>query len=181
MPSEEIPSPRQAGTGARRGWAVWLATGLGVGYGPVMPGTYGSALGVGLYLVLAGRLKTLPHPWLLFCMAALAITALSIPVVAVALRSFNVQDPQEVVLDEVVGQLLTLLPLPLVSQRGASYWTAMALGFLLFRALDAAKPYPIWKLERLKGAWGVVADDVGAGIVAAILLGAAIRLSGWRL
>ena len=149
---------------------MWLATGLGVGYGPVMPGTYGSVLGVGLYLALATLLKTLSHAELLLWFAALVLTAISFPVVSIALRSFTVEDPQEVVLDEVVGQLLTLLPLPLFTQRRVSYWLAIVAGFILFRALDAIKPYPIWKLERLKGAWGVVADDVGAGVFAAIFL-----------
>ena len=145
-----------------------------------MPGTYGSVLGVGLYLVLAGLLKTLPHPRLLLFLATLVLIAISIQVVSIALRSFSVQDPSEVVLDEVVGQLLTLLPLPMVPQRRASYWLAIALGFVLFRALDAVKPYPIWKLERLKGAWGVVIDDVGAGGVAAILLAVLWRF-WWRV
>jgi len=152
----------------RRPWAVWLATGLGIGYGPVMPGTYGSLEGVGLYLALASLLKTLPHPRLLLSITTLAIVAISLKVVAIALRSFQEQDPSEVVLDEVVGQLLTLLPLPLTSPRQVSYGLAIAAGFFLFRALDAVKPYPIWKLERWGGAWGVMADDIGAGGLGAI-------------
>ncbi len=165
---------------ARRGWAVWLATGLGVGYGPVMPGTYGSALGVGLYLALVRCLVPLPHPRLLLTLATLAVAALSIRVVSIALRSFSVQDPQEVVFDEVAGQLVTLLPLPLVPQQRFSYWMAVLAGFLLFRILDAAKPYPIWKLERLKGSWGVVCDDLAAGVIGALIL-FSLRWFGWRM
>lgn len=165
-----MTTPPEKDSVPRRGWAVWLATGLGVGYGPAMPGTYGSALGVGLYLGLAGLLKSLPHPRLLLFLATLVLAAISIQVVSIALRSFAAQDPSEVVLDEVVGQLLALLPLPLFHQNRFSYWMAVAAGFVMFRALDAIKPYPIWKLERWRGAWGIVADDLGAGAVAAILL-----------
>jgi phosphatidylglycerophosphatase A len=157
-----------------------LVGGLGAGYGPVMPGTYGSALGVGLYLVLARLVVPLPHARLLLALASLAIIAISIPVVSMALCRFTVHDPQEVVLDEVVGQLVTLLPLPLAPQSRSSYWMAVFAGFLLFRALDAAKPYPIWKLERLKGAWGVVCDDLGAGMIGAVIL-CGLRWIGWRM
>jgi len=170
----------QTKSAVRRWWAVWLATGLGVGYGPVMPGTYGSALGVGLYLLLAALLAPLPHPYLLLCLTTLILCALSIGVVAIALRSFTTQDPQQIVLDEVVGQLVTLLPLPLVSQKRSSYWMAVAAGFLLFRSLDAAKPYPIWKLERLKGSWGVVCDDLAAGLLGAFIL-SGLHWLGWKM
>ena len=145
-----------------------------------MPGTYGSALGVGLYLLLAALVNRLPYPRLFLSLITLALVAASFAIVAIALRSFKVQDPSAVVLDEIVGQLLTLLPLPLAPQNSGSYWMAIATGFVLFRALDALKPYPIWKLERLKGAWGVVADDLGAGVSGAILLSIITQL-WWKI
>jgi phosphatidylglycerophosphatase A len=135
-----------------------------------MPGTYGSALGVALYLGLAVLADRLPYPNLFLCLVTLAITVASIPVIAVALRRFTVEDPAQVVLDEVAGQMITLLPLAWVHLGAIPYWVAILAGFVLFRAFDVVKPYPIWKLGHLKGAWGVVADDLGAGIVAAILL-----------
>lgn len=165
---------------SRRGWAVWIATGLGVGYLPVMPGTYGSALGVAFYLGLVALAKTMSHPTVFLFGVAVAVAGVSILIVSIALKSFSEEDPQVIVLDEVAGQLLALLPLPLAAPRAGFYWGAVAAGFLLFRALDALKPYPIGKLGYLKGAWGVVADDLGAGVVAAALL-AGILHFGLRL
>jgi phosphatidylglycerophosphatase A len=161
LPNQQSKPPRLA---------VWLATGCGAGYLPVMPGTYGSALGVILYLMLAAvaRATQLP-PWTLG-IAALVVTVTSLMVVAVALRDFREHDPQVIVLDEVVGQVLALLALPLDAPNAFSYWAAVTGAFLLFRFLDAIKPYPIWKLERLPGAWGVMGDDVAAGLIAAALL-----------
>lgn len=173
-------APPPATSAAGRWWAIWLATGLGAGYGPVMPGTYGSALGVGLYLLLAALLKPFAHPRLLLAAAALVITAISIKIISIALRSFTAKDPQQIVLDEVVGQMVTLLPLPVIGERRLWYWMAVVVGFLLFRALDAAKPYPIWKLERLKGSWGVVCDDLGAGILGAVIL-IGLHWLGWKM
>ena len=161
-----LPNPSKA---APR-WVVWLATGLGAGYLPVMPGTYGSALGVLFYLGLASLARTTAYPGWVLGGAVVAACGISIGVVSVALRSFREQDPQVIVLDEVAGQALALLPLPLTVTTPASYWGAVAGGFLLFRAFDAIKPYPIWKLERLGGAWGVMADDLAAGLIAAVLL-----------
>jgi phosphatidylglycerophosphatase A len=149
---------------------VWIATGLGVGYLPVMPGTYGSALGVILFLGLTALARTTAHPAWVLAAGTVAVVALSLWVVAVALRGFREHDPQVIVLDEVAGQMVALAPLPLEAPVTASYWLSVAAGFLFFRALDAIKPFPIWKLERLPGFWGVIADDVAAGLVAAALL-----------
>jgi phosphatidylglycerophosphatase A len=170
-----VPS---AGPGSRL--ALFLSTGLGAGYGPVMPGTYGSALGVGLYIALAHFASPLPHPRMLLALFAAAFALFSIWVVSIALRGFTVKDPQEIVLDEVAGQLLTLVPLPLAYASPRSHWLAVFAGFLLFRLFDAAKPYPIWKFERLPGAWGVVVDDLAAGLLAAVVL-VALNWLGWKM
>jgi len=170
-PHSPLPTPP---TKAPR-WSVWLATGFGVGYLPVMPGTYGSALGVLLYLGLAALARMTAHPGWVLGAATLAVTALSLWVVAIALRGFREHDPQVVVLDEIVGQMFALIPLPLAAPATLSYWLAVAAGFLFFRALDAIKPFPIWKLERLPGVWGVMGDDVAAGLLAAALLAGSLR------
>lgn len=172
-PTPHSPLPTPPSSAPR--WAVWLATGLGAGYLPVMPGTYGSALGVLLYLGLAALARTTSHPAWFLGGAALVVCGVAIWIVFVALRSFREQDPPFIVLDEVAGQVLALLPLPLAAPAKISYWLAVGAGFLLFRALDAIKPYPIWKLERLGGAWGVMADDLAAGLLAAIFLAAILR------
>ncbi|MBI3896635.1 MAG: phosphatidylglycerophosphatase A [Acidobacteria bacterium] len=163
----------------RRRWAVWLATGFGVGYLPVMPGTYGSALGVAIYASLIPLVASTPYPFPILCLGSLILTAASIWVVALALPSFSSDDPQNIVLDEVAGQVLTLLALPLVPNWTLSYWMAVAAGFVLFRILDAVKPYPIWKLGHWRGAWGVVADDLGAGLVGAAMLAGSTYWFGW--
>ena len=105
----------------------------------------------------------------------MALCGTSIWVVSIALRSFREQDPPAIVLDEVAGQVLALLPLPLAAPAPISYWLAVGAGFLLFRSLDAIKPYPIWKLERLGGAWGVMVDDLAAGLIAAVILAGVLR------
>jgi phosphatidylglycerophosphatase A len=84
----------------------------------------------------------------------------------------RIDDPGRVVIDEVSGQLISLTPLLV-----APTWFSVLLGFILFRAFDILKPFPISKLERLPLGWGIMADDAGAGIlVAAILL--VLRLLG---
>ncbi|MBI4465161.1 MAG: phosphatidylglycerophosphatase A [Acidobacteria bacterium] len=161
-------------------WSLWLATGLGLGYLPVMPGTYGSALGVGVALGLDAMASATPYPRLVLGFATAAIIVLSLVAIARALRFLPGEDPQVVVLDEVAGQCLALLPLAGQLEMKVSHWLAVLLGFFLVRALDAIKPYPIWKMGHWKGAWGVLADDLGAGAVAALLLAAAMRF-GWIL
>jgi len=142
-----------------------------------MPGTYGSALGVLLYLGLAALARTTSHPGWFLGGAALAVCGVSIWIVSVALRSFREQDPPAIVLDEVAGQVLALLPLTVVFPAKIPDWLAVGAGFLLFRALDAIKPYPIWKLEQLGGAWGVMADDLAAGLLAAAILSGILRFA----
>jgi len=88
-------------------------------------------------------------------------------------------DPREVVADELAGQAVTFLVSPFLAISAVSsrdIWLAAALGFFLFRFFDIAKPWPIRKLERLPGGWGVLADDLMAGVFAAIVLQIIIRL-----
>jgi phosphatidylglycerophosphatase A len=144
-----------------------------------MPGTYGSVEGALLYVAVAALLKGNSAERPILMLFATVLSALSILVVAIALRSFRVQDPQEIVLDEVAGQFITLLPLAFIAGRSNSYLPVIA-GFVLFRAMDTAKPYPVWKLERLPGAWGVVCDDIGAGLLAAMLL-VSLHWLGWKM
>lgn len=135
-----------------------------------MPGTYGSALGVVVYLLLEAAAAPLAFGRWLVVFSILLIAGLSASVIAAALAQFSEQDPAPIVLDEVAGQLVALLPIPFLQREKPATWIAILAGFLLFRALDVVKPYPIWKLDRRKGAWGVLADDLGAGVLAAIVL-----------
>ncbi len=147
-----------------------MATGCGAGYLPVMPGTYGSAEGVVLFLALAAATVPLRHGFWLLSGAVVLLAILSLWVIAKALPHFPSDDPPAIVLDEVAGQSLTLLVLPLLPPAAGMPWLAVAAGFFLFRIFDTLKPYPIWKLGHFKGALGVLADDLGAGVVAAAVL-----------
>ena len=138
---------------------VLVATVGGAGYFPVAPGTVGSAVGVGLYLLM-------PRPWLV--PVTVVITIIGIWAAGEAERHFAREDPGPVVVDEVAGQLLTLL-FTGVGVRGA------ILGFFLFRILDIIKPWPANRLERLPGGLGIMADDLMAGVYGNLLMQLAIR------
>lgn len=91
------------------------------------------------------------------------VSIVSFFVIHHALRSFNVDDPSEIILDEVVGCLITFIGISFSAQ-------AMVAGFLLFRLFDIVKPFGIKYLEKLSGAWGVLLDDCVAGLFANIIL-----------
>jgi phosphatidylglycerophosphatase A len=157
---------------------VILSTGFGAGYLPVMPGTYGSAEGVVLYLAIDRFLGEGPRkPWLL-CICVSLLTILSLWIIREALPYFSSDDPSAIVIDEIAGQAITLLALSFLHRNPMSSWLALAAGFLLFRVLDSLKPYPIWKMGHWKGALGVLADDVGAALAAALALYGLGRM-GW--
>ena len=143
---------------------VLVATACGAGYIPYAPGTFGSAVGVIVYLLV--------HAWPVGAQVGLvaALCAVGTWAGGVAAVHFGRADPGQVVIDEVVGQLLTLFA------AGASAWTVI-LGFLLFRALDVVKPWPARSLERLPGGYGIMADDVMAGVYGYLAL-RVVRLAG---
>jgi phosphatidylglycerophosphatase A len=86
-------------------------------------------------------------------------------------RELNKKDPQLVVVDEVAGMLVTLTPMPMLS------WRAVAIGLVLFRFFDIVKPWPVRRFEKLPGGWGIVLDDVVAGVLSATVI-AALRALG---
>jgi phosphatidylglycerophosphatase A len=134
-----------------------VATGLGSGHSPFAPGTAGSAVG----LLLFWPLRDLAWPWQL---AAVAILSLVVALAAGRVAGkLGLEDPGLVVVDEVAGQWLTLVALPFTPV------TALV-GFLAFRAMDIVKPWPARDLERLHGGWGIMADDLAAGVYAHLLL-----------
>jgi len=135
-----------------------LATWFGSGLAPVAPGTAGSLGAIPLYvMVIRGGRSAV-------AIAALLTTILAIWSATRVSRRLEKKDPQEVVIDEVAGMLVTMLPFAAFSLRGLLY------GFVLFRLLDILKPWPVRRLERLPEGWGIVLDDVGAGLIAAALL-----------
>lgn len=137
---------------------VFLATGGYAGYIPGAPGTYGTLVAIPLCYLLS---KLGPLHGILFL---LLFTGLAVWVSGEAEKLVNRTDPGLIVIDEMAGFLVTLLFVP---------WSAkgVVIGFVLFRLMDIAKPFPIRRLEsRLHGGWGVVGDDILAGIYANVVL-----------
>ena len=153
----ELPERRKPVSPADR-IAVVVATAGGVGYVPKLPGTIGSLVGVLLYLIIMFydlRLLYLP---------LLAVLLVSGIWAASHVEGIYGHDASEIVIDEVVGQMVTL---GFVSRSGTgAVLTGAILGFLLFRFFDILKPFPIRRLEHLPRGLGVVADDLGAGVYA---------------
>jgi phosphatidylglycerophosphatase A len=144
--------------------AGWLATWFGCGYAPVAPGSAASACALGLAVLLVKFCGW--RPW---HFAALALALLAPAVWAAhrkALRTGQ-KDPRVIVIDEVLGQWVTL------AGAAALNWKSWLAAFLLFRLFDILKPFPIRRLEGLPGGFGIVADDLAAGIYGALVLFAA--------
>jgi phosphatidylglycerophosphatase A len=144
----------------KTGWAWLLATFFGAGYLKPGPGTYASAITAALWLGAAHLL----HPsatalTIGTLLAAILVTAIGIPVSTIVARESGRKDPGFVVIDEVAGQLFTLIAFP-------ATWPFALLALGLFRAFDISKPWPIRALEKLPEGTGIMLDDVAAGIIA---------------
>ena len=142
---------------------VLVATAGGAGFAPVAPGTAGSAVGV-VVVLLTSR-------WPLAAQLALVaiVTVAGIWSSGVAARHFGREDPGEVVIDEVAGQMLTLFA------TGVG-WPGTLLGFFLFRILDIVKPWPARRFEHLPGGLGIMADDLMAAVYGNLLLQLGVRV-----
>jgi len=144
-------------------WAWTVATFFGAGALKPGPGTWGS-LGALLTWALISR-HLPPHLLIPGALAYCALaTALGIPAATLTARACHRDDPSHVVIDEVAGQMLTLVAAPLTLH-------AQLAGFLLFRAFDIVKPPPIRRLERLRPEGvGIMVDDLGAGLYGFLVL-----------
>lgn len=138
--------------------AVFLATAGYSGYFPVAPGTVGSAAGLVVYLLVWWTQSPIVEVGLIAGLFAVGVWAGS-----VAERYFGGIDPGPIVLDEVVGMLITLAFIPVG-------WSGALAGFVLFRIFDVLKPFPARRLESLHGGLGVMADDAMAAVYANISL-----------
>lgn len=173
--NDRRPSRRTLGNYLALAFATW-----GVGYAPLAPGTFGSAVGVGIYLLAQSasarvftfavkrgwsveQYESFRMTFMLLLIAAL--TLIGIWAASRAEKLLKRKDPGLVVVDEVAGQLIAFLFVPFNS----GWWIIIA-GFLAFRLFDIWKPYPIRRLEMLEAGLGIMADDVLAGVYAAILL-----------
>jgi phosphatidylglycerophosphatase A len=139
-------------------WPIWIATCGKVGYFPVAPGTVGSAVGVGLVMALAQLPVTRFERIGLVAAAVAGLGALGVWAAGRAEKFYGRADPSQVVIDEVVGQMIAL------ALRPDARWPWLLAGFLIFRILDVLKPPPVRQLERLPGGWGIMLDDVAAGL-----------------
>jgi phosphatidylglycerophosphatase A len=139
-------------------WSTQIGTFFGIGYLRPGPGTWASAATVLLWAALA---YVLPPPLRapLACALAVVITSIGIPAATRVARGFRVKDPQFVVIDEVAGQLVALIAIPLA-------WKSFLAGFILFRAFDILKPPPVRQLEAMPEGTGIVLDDIAAGLYA---------------
>jgi len=136
-----------------------LATALGAGYSPIAPGTCGTIVAIPLAWALAPLLL-----WQ-FLIVTGAITALAIWAAHRADIAWGTHDSGRIVIDEVAGYLVTVAFVPRTSV------AALGIGFVLFRALDIIKPPPVrWLDQNLPGGWGVVLDDVAAGVMGAAIM-----------
>jgi phosphatidylglycerophosphatase A len=159
--------------------ALALAT-CGVGFIPIAPGTWGSAVGIGIYLLIqSASAQVFAHAvargWGMPPLEAFRNTFLLVLIIAVTLAGtwaatrveslLKVKDPGVVVVDEVAGQLIAFLFVPF----DAGLWAIVA-AFVAFRVFDIWKPYPIRRLEALESGLGIMADDVLAGAYAATLM-----------
>jgi len=142
-----------------------LATGFGSGLVPFAPGTMGTLVGVVICLLC------MPMPWILRLLFVFTLLALSFYVAGQAEKIYQKKDDKRIVIDEIIGLQITMLPV-------AINVLSLCVGFVLFRVFDILKPFPINNLQRLPGGWGVVIDDVIAGVYAGALMW---LLTFWRI
>ena len=124
---------------------------------PIGPGTFGTLAAIPLFYVLSFT------PLYLYLVITLLIILISVWASSIAEEIFDKTDPGQVVADEVCGFLVTMILVPVTISN-------IFLGFLLFRLFDITKPYPARKFEKLPGGWGIVMDDVIAGVYSCITL-----------
>jgi phosphatidylglycerophosphatase A len=150
--------------GRKTTWA-WLAgTFFGAGRMKPGPGTWGSAAAALLWLAAGASVHFSAQQltWLTLAGVAAAL-AIGIPAATIVEQESGREDPQHVVIDEVAGQWIALLH----SRVNLSHLLA---GFLLFRLFDIVKPWPARRLENLSGGWGIMLDDVAAGVYALLVM-----------
>lgn len=143
-------------------WATLVATFFGVGRLRPGPGTWGSLAAV---LIWFGLSRWIPAERQVLTLAGLAaiVVMLGIPAATRVARASGVKDPEFVVIDEVAGQWLSLLLVPVS-------WKTLLAGFILFRGFDIVKPPPVRRLEKLPAGVGIVVDDVAAGVYALVVM-----------
>ena len=154
--------------------ALAIAT-FGVGFLPLIPGTFGSLVSVGIFLLFT-QIASGTSLVALVLVFILAVTFSGIWAASRTEQLSGRKDPGKVVVDEVAGQMIALLPLTLFSFQ--SLTRVVIVSFILFRLFDIFKPYPASRFERLKGGFGIMCDDLAAGVYAAAIVSALILVFG---
>jgi phosphatidylglycerophosphatase A len=146
--------------GRKTFWAWTVATFFGAGLGKPGPGTWGSVAAVLLWAAFAWMLHPSAATLAIALIAGIVLSlAAGVPAATIAARESGRHDPGFVVIDEVAGQWIALLGSP-------ADWRHALIALLLFRLFDITKPFPARQLERLPEGWGIVFDDVAAGLYA---------------
>lgn len=135
---------------------IFISTGAYSGFSPVAPGTAGSIVGILLYLLVADL------PPLAYLAITLITLWIGVKTAGISETLFKKKDPKEVVIDEIAGILVTMFMIP----ADGAY---ILCGFILFRILDIAKPFIKWS-EKIGGGWGIMLDDILAGVMANLIL-----------
>jgi phosphatidylglycerophosphatase A len=159
--TKSLTEPAKVAQGAPM-WATLVATFFGIGRLRPGPGTWGSLASVLLWWLLASHLSPSARVPVILLLIAVTV-AIGIPAATLEARGSGKKDPSHVVIDEVAGQLVTLIGCPIV-------WQALLAGFILFRVFDIVKPPPVRSLEKLPEGTGIVVDDLGAGVYALIVM-----------
>jgi phosphatidylglycerophosphatase A len=180
-PEKGTVAPSRKARSAKDYLALAIAT-CGVGYLPIAPGTWGSLVGVGIYLGV--RWMTLrfvamwagPNSFLRFSPLPIFVAVELVLITLITLVGFwaasrtekltGRKDPGKVVIDEVAGQLIALLPIVPGFDPG---WLSIIIAFLLFRLFDIIKPYPARRFENLESGLGIMSDDLVAGAYAGVV------------
>jgi phosphatidylglycerophosphatase A len=160
------PNGEAAAKSAVTPWAWWMGTFFGVGYLHPGPGTHASVITALFWWVLTTRLAPTQHLPVL-AVLALVVTLVGIPAAGIVERESGRKDPQQVVIDEVAGQMIAMLSFPYFVP---ITWKYLLASLILFRAFDIVKPPPMRQLEKLPGGWGIMLDDVAAGLLALVSL-----------
>jgi phosphatidylglycerophosphatase A len=141
-------------------WAFAVATFFGAGYGKPGPGTWGSIAALLLWAAYAWGVHPATQTLFIVLLGGIALSIIAgVPAATIAARESGRKDPQFVVIDEVAGQWIALLGCPIE-------WRHALISLVLFRLFDMTKPFPVRKLEDLPEGWGIVFDDVAAGLYA---------------
>jgi len=160
MSNAASPQAKETPAGRKTLWAWAIATFFGAGFGKPGPGTWGSLVAVLLWALFAWTVHPRPTALFLALIAGILISILlGVPAATIAARESGRHDPGFVVVDEVAGQWIALLGSP-------ADWKHALIALLLFRLFDITKPFPARQLESLPAGWGIVFDDVAAGLYA---------------